>query len=140
MPRSRATAGPPRPALLWCGRPASLSHTSFTPLSSSKQNKTKPTRAKRLAAALTSSKAASLWLLWAAWLALAVYAKSTAVSETPFDPWDILQLQRGATAQDARRAYRKLSLIYHPDKNPDPAAAKYFAESITKAYKALTGE
>jgi translocation protein SEC63 len=29
---------------------------------------------------------------------------------------------------------------YHPDKNPDPAAATYFAEYITKAYKALTDE
>ena len=38
-----------------------------------------------------------------------------------------------------KKAYRQLSLIYHPDKNPDPAAATYFAESITKAYKALTG-
>ena len=38
-----------------------------------------------------------------------------------------------------KKAYRQLSLIYHPDKNPDPAAATYFAEFITKAYKALTG-
>lgn len=38
-----------------------------------------------------------------------------------------------------KKAYRQLSLIYHPDKNPDPAAATYFAEFITKAYKTLTG-
>ena len=29
---------------------------------------------------------------------------------------------------------------YHPDKNPDPTAAVYFAEHITKAYKALSDE
>ena len=35
---------------------------------------------------------------------------------------------------------RKLSLVYHPDKNPDPKATEYFAEYITKAYQALTDE
>lgn len=38
------------------------------------------------------------------------------------------------------RARRKLSLQYHPDKNPDPEASKYFASYITKAYAALTDE
>ena len=51
----------------------------------------------------------------------------------------LLQLERGATERDVKKAYRQLSLIYHPDKNPDPAAATYFAEFITKAYKTLTG-
>ncbi len=50
------------------------------------------------------------------------------------------QVERGASDKDVKRAYRQLSLQYHPDKNPDPAAAKYFAESISKAYKALTGK
>ena len=104
------------------------------------QGKSKPSRARAVARALASRRALSLWLLWGVWLALALYARSTATADAPFDPWEILQLERGATAADARKAYRKLSLIYHPDKNPDPAATKYFAESITKAYKALTGE
>ena len=50
-----------------------------------------------------------------------------------------MQIDRGATEKEVKKAYRQLSLIFHPDKNPDPAAATYFAESITKAYKALTG-
>ena len=50
------------------------------------------------------------------------------------------QVERGASDKDVKRAYRQLSLQYHPDKNPDPAAAKYFTESISKAYKALTGQ
>lgn len=133
----RSRSAPPATALAPHRHPR-LTHSSS--LSPPLQNKTKPSRGKRLLAALTSRKALSLWLLWGAWLALAFYASSTVKSETPFDPWDILQLQRGATAADARRAYRRLSLIYHPDKNPDPAASKFFAESITKAYKALTGE
>jgi translocation protein SEC63 len=52
----------------------------------------------------------------------------------------MLQVERGATEKDIKRAYRQLSKQYHPDKNPDPAAAVYFAESISKAYKALTGQ
>ena len=44
-----------------------------------------------------------------------------------------------ATKQEVSSAYRKMALKYHPDRNPDPEAAQFFAESITKAYKALTG-
>lgn len=51
----------------------------------------------------------------------------------------VLQIDRGATDKEIRKAYRQLSLQYHPDKNPDPKAAVYFAEKITKAYQALTG-
>ena len=82
-----------------------------------------------------------LWASWALWLLLLLWARGAASGEVaPFDPFEILQVPRGATPADARRAYRALSLQYHPDKNPDPAAAAYFAESITKAYKALTDD
>ena len=50
-----------------------------------------------------------------------------------------MQLDRGASDREVKKAFRQLSLIYHPDKNPDPAAAVYFRDSISKAYKALTG-
>mmetsp|Transcript_111219 Transcript_111219/g.325301 ORF Transcript_111219/g.325301 Transcript_111219/m.325301 type:complete len:684 (-) Transcript_111219:45-2096(-) len=57
-----------------------------------------------------------------------------------FDPFDILEVSAGSSAQDIKKAYRKLSLIYHPDKNPDdPLAASRFIQ-ITKAYNSLTDE
>merc|ERR1719159_1219060 len=57
-----------------------------------------------------------------------------------FDPFRILEVEAGADAAGIKKAYRKLSLIYHPDKNPDdPLAASRFIE-ITEAYNALTDE
>jgi len=57
-----------------------------------------------------------------------------------FDPFEILDVDGSADAPAIKKAYRKLSLIYHPDKNPDdPLAASRFIQ-ITKAYNALTDE
>merc|ERR1719482_1618956 len=57
-----------------------------------------------------------------------------------FDPFAILEIGAGSTDKEIKKAYRKLSLIYHPDKNPDdPQAAARFIQ-ITKAYAALTDE
>lgn len=57
-----------------------------------------------------------------------------------FDPFKILEVESGADNAGIKKAYRKLSLVYHPDKNPDdPLAASRFIQ-ITKAYNALTDE
>lgn len=44
------------------------------------------------------------------------------VQNQVFEPFSILGLQSGATDADVKKAYRKLSILYHPDKNPDPGA------------------
>eukprot|EP00884_Botryococcus_braunii_P003385 jgi/Botrbrau1/13047/Bobra.0187s0009.1 len=79
-----------------------------------------------------------LVLLWVAWGALAWFISTYAGENAPFDPYTILEVKPGATEKEIKKAYRSLSLQYHPDKNPDPKAAKYFAEKITKAHQALT--
>lgn len=55
-----------------------------------------------------------------------------------FEPFNILGLQPGASDSEIKKAYRRLSIQYHPDKNPDPEANQYFVEFISKAYQALT--
>jgi curved DNA-binding protein CbpA len=50
----------------------------------------------------------------------------------------ILELEPSATAAEIRKAYRRLALIYHPDKKPnDPYANARFTE-IKEAYEVLS--
>jgi len=37
-----------------------------------------------------------------------------------FDPFNILGLEPGAAESEIKKKYRRLSIQYHPDKNPDP--------------------
>ena len=54
------------------------------------------------------------------------------------DYYSILGVSPGAHVEDIKKAYRKLALIHHPDKNKDnPYAAAYFHE-IREAYETLT--
>ncbi|KAL5707877.1 DnaJ protein erdj2a [Ranunculus cassubicifolius] len=77
-------------------------------------------------------------LLWVIMGVLVYYIKHISSEAQPFEPFGILGLERGASDSEIKKAYRKLSVLYHPDKNPDPEANKYFVESIAKAYQALT--
>ena len=40
------------------------------------------------------------------------------------DPYKVLELQRGATEKDVKKAFRRLSGIYHPDKNSGDEKAR----------------
>jgi len=53
--------------------------------------------------------------------------------------YDRLGVSPDASDSEIKRAYRKLAVQCHPDKNPDPAAAEKFKE-ITVAYEVLSDE
>lgn len=49
-----------------------------------------------------------------------------------------LGVSRTATADEIRRAYRKLAMQYHPDKNPDNPAAETRFKAINRAHDVLS--
>ncbi|KAK9496328.1 hypothetical protein O3M35_013350 [Rhynocoris fuscipes] len=57
------------------------------------------------------------------------------------DYYKILEVNKGASNSDIKKAYRRLALKWHPDKNPDNAdeANKRFKE-ISEAYEVLSDE
>lgn len=52
------------------------------------------------------------------------------------DYYDVLGISRNASEEDIRRAFRKLALEYHPDRNKSDEAAERFKE-INEAYEVL---
>ena len=53
------------------------------------------------------------------------------------DYYQVLGVDRGASAEEIQRAYRKLARQYHPDVNKDPGAEERFKE-IGEAYDVLS--
>lgn len=53
------------------------------------------------------------------------------------DPFEILGVSPDSTPADWKRAYRRLAMRWHPDRNTDPAATERFKE-INAAYEQLT--
>ncbi len=54
------------------------------------------------------------------------------------DYYAVLGLEKSAAATQIKKAYRKLALKYHPDKNPDDAKAEERFKEITEAYAVLS--
>lgn len=60
-------------------------------------------------------------------------------AEQKRDYYEVLGVDRSATRDQIKQAYRRLALKYHPDKNPAPDAAERFRE-IAEAYAVLSDE
>jgi curved DNA-binding protein len=54
------------------------------------------------------------------------------------DYYNVLGLQKNASADDIKKAYRKLAKQYHPDANPDDATAKKKFQQINEANEVLS--
>ncbi|MGQ0433634.1 MAG: molecular chaperone DnaJ [Microthrixaceae bacterium] len=53
------------------------------------------------------------------------------------DYYELLEVPRTATADDIKRAYRRLARKLHPDTNPDPTASDRF-KHVAQAYEVLS--
>ncbi len=53
------------------------------------------------------------------------------------DYYKVLGLVRGASDEDIKKAYRKMALKYHPDKNKSAGAEERFKE-VAEAYEVLS--
>ena len=53
------------------------------------------------------------------------------------DYYEVLSISRSATEEEVKRAYRKLAVKYHPDKNPDDPHAEEKFKELGEAYDVL---
>jgi molecular chaperone DnaJ len=56
------------------------------------------------------------------------------------DYYEILGVEKGADAETLKRAYRKLAMQYHPDRNPGDKQAEHKFKEISEAYDVLKDE
>jgi molecular chaperone DnaJ len=54
------------------------------------------------------------------------------------DYYDILGVSKGAPADEIKKAYRKMAIKYHPDKNPDDKGAEDKFKEAAEAYEVLS--
>lgn len=84
---------------------------------------------------MTKRKISSLFLILV--LSLAFFVQGVLCQE---DFYNLLEIPRQATKADIKKAYRSLSMKYHPDKNPgDEAAAEHY-KKVNRAYEVLSDE
>lgn len=53
------------------------------------------------------------------------------------NPWEVLGVNPGTPQEEIKKAYKKLALKYHPDRNPGNSEAEEKFKSITAAYEAI---
>jgi len=56
------------------------------------------------------------------------------------DYYEVLGVQKGATKEEIKKGYRKLAVMYHPDKNPGNKEAEDKFKEATEAYEVLSDD
>jgi len=56
------------------------------------------------------------------------------------DYYEVLGVERAASEKDIKRAYKKLALELHPDRNPDDASAEERFKEASEAYQVLSDD
>src|SRR5210317_2085282 len=59
---------------------------------------------------------------------------------TKRDYYEVLGVQKGASKDEIKKAYRKLALKYHPDKNPDNKEAEAKFKEASEAADVLLND
>ena len=56
------------------------------------------------------------------------------------DYYEVLGVDRSAAEADIKKSYRRLAMKYHPDRNPDDAAAEASFKEAKEAYEILSSQ
>lgn len=62
------------------------------------------------------------------------------MAENKRDYYEVLGVEKGATAEEIKRAYRKKAMQYHPDRNPGDKEAEEKFKEVGEAYEVLSDE
>jgi len=57
-----------------------------------------------------------------------------------FDYYEILEIERSASGEEIKKAYRKMAMKYHPDRNEGSSEAEEMFKRVNEAYQVLSDE
>ena len=62
------------------------------------------------------------------------------MAENKRDYYEVLGVQKGTSADEIKKAYRKAAMKYHPDRNPGDKTAEEKFKEAGEAYEVLSND